>query len=49
MPSFDESSIGPVELDTTSQADSAAELSHGAAYDAVGSSDVGVSASIGLH
>ena len=48
VPSFDESSIGPVELDTTSRDDSAAEVLHGAAYDAVGSSDVGASASIGL-
>ena len=48
QPSFDESTINTIELDTTSRADSAAEVSHGAAYDAVGSSDVGVSASIGL-
>ena len=48
IPSFDESSINAVELDTSSRADSVAEISHGAAYDAVGSSSVGVSASIGL-
>lgn len=36
------------ELDQSTRADSAAEVLHGAAYDAVGSSDVGVSASIGL-
>ena len=36
------------QLDHTTRADSVADISHGAAYDAVGRSDLGTSASIGL-